>query len=152
MARLVKGENLKKSAEENLKENIISLPKEKKYFVVTDNDGNIKGYFPIKDKNLGRDWIAMYQSALKTWVKWNLPSEQYRVMLALLSETDFDNYIRISQTKLAEELNMQQSNVARAIKGLKEKNWNIVNKVDTKLRKMKKVCRFKIIGRKKIIA
>ena len=30
--------------------------------------------------------------------------------------------------------------------------WNIVNKVDTKLRKMKEICRFKIIGRKKIIA
>ena len=30
--------------------------------------------------------------------------------------------------------------------------WNIVNKVDTKLRKKMEVCRFKIIGRKKIIA
>lgn len=30
--------------------------------------------------------------------------------------------------------------------------WNIVNKVDTKLRKRMKISRFKIIGRKKIIA
>ena len=41
----------------------------------------------------------------------------------------------------------QNYNTPRAIV-----EWNIVNKVDTKLRKMKKVCRFKIIGRKKIIA
>lgn len=122
MAKIVKGENLKNSVEENLKDNIIALPKEKKYFVITDDDGNIKGYFPIKEKNLGKDWVAMYQIALKTLAKWNLPTEQYRVMLELLSETDFDNYIRVSQSKLAEELDMQQSNVARAIKGLKERN------------------------------
>ena len=30
-------------------------------------------------------------------------------------------------------------------------SWNIVNKVDTKLRKRMKVCRFKIIGGKKIV-
>ena len=125
MSKIVKGENIKNSADESLKENTIDLlkeSKEKTYYVVTDEDGNIKGYFPLKSKNLGRDWVAMYQSALKTLAKWNLPNEQYRVMLELLSETDFDNYIRISQSQLAEELDMKQSSVARAIKALKEKN------------------------------
>ena len=105
-----------------LTDKFVDKVNDKRFYVEKDDDGNIKGYFPIKDKNLGRDWIAMYQSALKTLAKWNLPSEQYRVMLELLSETDFDNYIRISQTKLAEELNMQQSHVSRAIKKLKELN------------------------------
>lgn len=122
MAKIVKGQNLKNSAEDNLKENIIALPKEKRYYVVTDEEGNIKGYFPLKKKNLGKDWLAVYQSALKTLAKWDLPGEQYRIMLELLSETDFDNYIRISQKDLANELNMHQANVARAIKGLKDKN------------------------------
>ena len=122
MAKVVKGENVKNSAEENLKENIIKLSKEKHYYVTTDEEGNIKGYFPLKEKSLGKDWVAMYQQALKTLAKWNLPSEQYRVLFVLLSETDFDNYICISQKELANELNMYQANVARAIKGLKEKN------------------------------
>jgi len=122
MTKIVKGENVKNSVKENLKENIIELPKEKHYYVTTDDDGNIMGYFPLKQKSLGKDWLAVYQSALKTLAKWDLPGEQYRIMLELLSETDFDNYIRISQKDLANELNMHQANVARAIKGLKDKN------------------------------
>lgn len=107
-----------------MKENVVELPKEetKKYFVLTDGEGNIKGYFPIKDKNLGKDWVAMYQQALKTLAKWNLPNEQYRVMLSLLGEVDFDNYLTVSQSKIANELGMRQSNVVRAIKGLSDRN------------------------------
>ena len=123
MARLVKGENLKNSAEENLKENIVSLPKkEKKYYVVTDDDGNIKGYFPIKNKNLGKDWIALYQQAISAIADMNLPNEQYRVFLKLLSKVDFENFLRVSQQNIADELNMKQPNVAKAIKALCEKN------------------------------
>jgi len=122
MTKVVKGENVANSVEDNLKENVIGFPKDKHYYVTTDENGNIKGYFPLKEKSLGKDWLAVYQSALKTLAQWDLPGEQYRVMLELLSETDFDNYIRINQQTLAKELNMQQSNVARAIKGLKEKN------------------------------
>ena len=105
-----------------MKENIIKLSKEKHYYVTTDEEGNIKGYFPLKEKSLGKDWVAMYQSALMALAKWNLPSEQYRVFFVLLSETGFDNYIYISQKYIADELGMKQPNVARAIKGLKEKN------------------------------
>ena len=122
MARFVKGENLKNSVKDNLKEKIIPLPKEKHYYVTTDEDGNIKGYFPLKENNLGKDWVAMYQNALLTLAKLDLPNEQYRVMFALLSKVDFDNYLRVSQTEIADELKMKQSNVARAMKELKGKS------------------------------
>lgn len=59
MEKIVKGENLKNSAEEvlqeTLKDNVIDLPKEKAYYVVTDDDGNIKGYFPLKNNRFGKD-------------------------------------------------------------------------------------------------
>lgn len=98
---------------------------ERKEVIFDEKTGEVKGYSPLKEpkqKSLGKDWLAVYQSALKTLAKWDLPGEQYRIMLELLSETDFDNYIRISQKDLASELNMHQANVARAIKGLKDKN------------------------------
>ena len=102
---------------------IFQLPKnEKKYFVLTDNDGFIKGYFPIKEKNLGKGWVALYQNAISAIADMNLPNEQYRVFLKLIAKTDFENYLRISQKQIAEELQMKQPNVAKAMKALKEKN------------------------------
>lgn len=114
MTKIVKGENLK--------ENIIFLPKNNRYFVITDDDGSIKGYFPIKKNNLGKDWVALYQQAISTIADMNLPNEQYRVFLKLLSKVDFENYLCVSQHEISQELNMKQPHVARAIKGLKEKN------------------------------
>ena len=122
MARLVKGENLKNSAEENLKENIISLPKEKKYYVVTDDDGNIRGYFPIKDKNLGKDWLALYQDPALWLAQQDMTGEQYKVLFALFNKLDFNSFLRVTRQELAELLKMQPVHVSRAMKVLKEKN------------------------------
>lgn len=126
MGKIVKGKSLKNSDYEvlnlTLQESVIDLPKERAYYVVTDEEGNVKGYFPLKDNKLGKDWVAMYQSSLLTLAQWNLPNEQYRVFLCLLSKLDFDNYLRISQQNIADELDMKQPNVAKAIKSLCEKN------------------------------
>ena len=122
MAQLVKGQNLKNSVEENLKENIIALPKEKKYYVVTDDDGNIKGYFPLKNKNLGKDWLALYQDPSLWLGQQKMTGEQYSVLFALFNKLDFDNFLRVSLKELAELLKMQPAHVSRAMKVLKEKN------------------------------
>lgn len=55
MAKIVKGQNLKISADEILQEKVLPMSKEKKYFVITDEEGNIRGYFSIKEKTLGKD-------------------------------------------------------------------------------------------------
>ena len=122
MAQLVKGQNLKNSVEENLKENIIALPKEKKYYVVTDDDGNIKGYFPLKNKNLGKDWLALFQNPSIWLAKQKMTGEQSSVLWYLLGRLDFENFLRVSRTEIAETLQMQPVNVSRAMKVLKEKN------------------------------
>ena len=119
MNEFVNGEDEKKSQDG---EKTVILQRKKRYIAVTDDDGQIIGYFPLKDKNLGKDWVAMYQSALLTLAKWNLPNEQYRVMLALLSKVDFDNYLTVSQQTIANELNMKRPNVTKAIKGLCERH------------------------------
>ena len=104
-------------------DNILLLPKEKRYIMVTDEEsGKIKGLFPLKFKNLGTGWIALYQDMVDNIADWNIPKEQYRVFLKLLGKVDFNNYLTISQTQLAEELNMKQPSVSKAIKGLCELN------------------------------
>ena len=122
MGDFVKGENLGNQVAEELEGKTIALPKSKKYLVVTDDEGNIKGYFPLKSKNLGKDWVALYQKAISTIADMNLPNEQYRVFLKLLSKVDFENFLRVSQNDIAKELDMKQPNVAKAIKGLIGKN------------------------------
>ena len=101
---------------------ITFLPTEKKYIMVMDETtGKIKGCFPLKSKNLGTGWIAVYQDMVSNIAEWNLPQEQYRVFLKLLGRVDFENYLTISQGELAQELGMKQPNISKAIKALREK-------------------------------
>ena len=115
-----KGYNLTKGGRYTLVE--IKDTSEKKYIMVTDENGNIKGYFPLKPKSLGTGWIALYQDMISVIADWNLPNEQYRVFLKLLGKVDFDNYFTVSQKELSQELNMKQPSVARAIKALCDLN------------------------------
>ena len=104
-------------------DNLLLLPKEKRYIMVTDEEsGKIKGLFPLKSKNLGTGWIALYQDMIFNIAQWNLPNEQNRVFMALIGKVDFENYLTISQKELAQALSMKQQNISKAIKGLCELN------------------------------
>jgi DNA-binding transcriptional ArsR family regulator len=103
-------------------ENAINLPKEKAYYVTTDEEGNIKGYFQLKDNNLGKDWFAMYQNPALWLGQQKMTGEQYSVLWVLFNKLDFDNYLRVSRQEIAELLEMKPVNVSRAMKVLKEKN------------------------------
>ena len=96
------------------------LPTEKRYIMLTDEDGNIKGCFPLKKKSLGKGWIALYQNPAGWLAQQRLTGEQYSVLFALFNRLDFDNYLRISRQDIADFLNMQPVNVSRAMKKLKE--------------------------------
>ncbi len=104
-------------------ENRVSfLPKEKKYIMVTDEKGKIKGCFPLEKKNLGNGWVAVYQEVITQVAKEKLTGEQCSVFLYLLGKVDFENYLTINQSDVAQALGIRQPNVARAIKKLKELN------------------------------
>ena len=123
MNEIVKGGNEKNISETDSKQNILSLQKDKRYIITTDEDGNIEDCFQLNKKNLGKGWGAMYQAALSNIADMKeMTLEQYRVLFKLFSKMDFNNYLCVSQQKLADELQMQRPNVARAMKALKEKN------------------------------
>ena len=105
-----------------LTDKFIDKVNDKRYYVKIDDDGNIKGYFPIKDKNLGKDWLALFQNPSIWLAKQKMTGEQSSVLWYLLGRLDFENFLRVSRTEIAETLQMQPVNVSRAMKVLKEKN------------------------------
>jgi len=97
------------------------MQKKKMLYANVNEDGVIESYtVPYKQfkSELGKGWFAMYQDALDWLADTKFKNEEYRILMKLLSKLDFHNYIRITQTEIAKELNMNQSAVARAIKGL----------------------------------
>ena len=107
------------------KDNVVELPKEvpwNTYFTLVEpTTGEVKAYLPIAHKKKGIEggsWVAVFQDVLGWLAKQSLPLEQYRVLMFLMCKLDFSNYIRITQTEVARELNMHQPHVSRAIKGL----------------------------------
>ena len=115
MSEFVKSSNEKISNEHS---KISFIPTEKRYIMVTDENGNIKGCFPLKKKSLGTGWVAVYQDMIFNIAQLNLPNEQNRVFMALLGKVDFENYLTIDQKELALKLDMKQPSISRAIKGL----------------------------------
>lgn len=71
-------------------------------------------------KNLGTEWVAVYQNLFIWLAQQDLTGEQYKVMFVLFNKLDFDNYLRIGLQEIAELLNMQVANVSRAMKKIKE--------------------------------
>lgn len=98
---------------------VIPMPKEREYTAIIDEDDQIKAFLvPKRKNNLGVNWVAFYQTALEWLATQNLPNQEYRVLMYLMSKLDFENYLRITQVSIAEALNIKQSNVSKAIKGL----------------------------------
>lgn len=101
------------------KNNVIPLPKEKEYTAIIGEDDQVKAFLVHKRQNhLGVNWVAFYQTALEWLATQNLPNQEYRVLMYLMSKLDFENYLRVTQMSVAEALNMKQAAVSRAIRGL----------------------------------
>ena len=101
------------------KNNVIPLPKEREYTAIIGEDNEVKAYLTKPKKNrLGANWVAVFQTALEWLATENLQNQEYRVLMYLMSKLDFENYLRITQSSIAEELKMKQPAVSRAIRGL----------------------------------
>ena len=64
--------------------------------------------------------MATFQDGLAWMARQEMTGEQWRVFAYLVSRLDFDNFLKVPQKDIAEELHMQKSHVSRAIKGLVE--------------------------------
>ena len=111
----------KKLSDQNKQGKVSYMPKLKKYLtVVNEETGEVEGHFPLKSRNLGKGWIALYQDPSLWLAQQRLTGEQYSVLFYLFNKLDFDNYLRISQKDIAEKLSLKQPSVARSIKTLEK--------------------------------
>ncbi|HGC1607772.1 helix-turn-helix domain-containing protein, partial [Escherichia coli] len=70
-----------------------------------------------KQKSSFQRHFTMNQAALITIAN-ELNHDQIRVLMALLADLDYENYIQVAQIDIADALKMQKTNVSRAIKNL----------------------------------
>lgn len=69
--------------------------------------------------SLGRDFVMVFKDHLLSLAaNKSLTGDHLRVFLALMSHTDFDNKIEITQKAVAAELGMKPSSFNRTLKGL----------------------------------
>ena len=106
------------------KEKVIPLPKEREIIAILGEGDEVQGYINKRRENrLGAHWVATFQDGLAWMAKQEgMTGEQWRVFAYLVSRLDFDNYLKVSQKDIAEELRMQKSHVSRAMKGLVDLN------------------------------
>ncbi|WP_236828968.1 helix-turn-helix domain-containing protein [Bacillus thuringiensis] len=62
----------------------------------------------------------MFQERLTHVAKLNLKGETLRVYMILLAKLDYENWLRVRQQDIADELNIKKQAVSRAIKELFE--------------------------------
>ena len=101
-----------------------------------DRIGNLKGYvdkytgeeygFPVivgrKRNPYGKGWLMNSQEALEILAKdKEITGETYRVLFLVCARLDFENWVQVPVTEIAQELELKQPNVSRAIKVLEEK-------------------------------
>ena len=83
----------------------------------------INGFVAVirpKQKSSFERHFTMNQAALLSIAN-ELNHDQTRVLLALLADLDYENYIQVAQIDIASALGMQKTHVSRAVKGLLER-------------------------------
>lgn len=88
---------------------------------IDESTGEVIGGFVAvirpKQKSSFERHFTMNQAALEI-IATELSHEQTRVLMILLSELDYENYIQVAQVDIAAKLKMQKTNVSRAMKNL----------------------------------
>ena len=103
------------------------MTKDDKIQIVNEKTGEKKdGFFVYvaypKPKITGNRWMMTFQDSLKIIAKdKELTGQTMHVLMLVLSELDFENYIHIKQVDIAKELEMQKTHVSAAMKMLVDK-------------------------------
>lgn len=93
--------------------------------LVDPSTGEISGgvlvYVPQRAK-IREGWFMGFQAGFMELAKdASLSGQPLRVLLALLAKLDFENYIALSQTEIADELGLGRNRVCEAIKRLRSR-------------------------------
>ena len=101
-----------------------------------DKSGKLRGYvdkytgeefgFPViigrKRNPYGKGWVMNSQEAMISLAKdRDIKGETHRVLWFIGGILDFENWVQLSVTEIAQELELKRPNVSRAIKLLEQK-------------------------------
>lgn len=75
-------------------------------------------FFPKRRNGFREEWFALAQSPMMLLAKADLGDQARRVLFALFSKVDFENFILINQNEIAHELEMDRTNVSKSISKL----------------------------------
>ena len=79
-------------------------------------EGAVLGmFFPKRQNGFREGWIAMAQNALIEIARADLGDQARRVLFVILGKLDFENFILVSQSEIAETISMHRSDVSKAI-------------------------------------
>ncbi len=104
------------------------MKKDEKAQIVNTKTGEVKdGYFIYvahpKAKIRNERWIMTFQDSLELIAAdEDMTGQTLKVMLLLMGNLEFDNYITIKQTVIAEKLKMYKPDVSKAMKLLVDKS------------------------------
>lgn len=87
-----------------------------------DENNDVKAYRCEGGTGLGAGWVANYQEGFNWLSEQGLTGEQWNVLAYLFGHLEFENWLRVKQSDICQRLNMNQSNVSRAMRRLLELN------------------------------
>ena len=87
---------------------------------INDHGEIVGGFVAVirpKQKSAFQRHFTMNQDALRILAK-ELTGEQFKVLMLMLADLDYENFIQIAQADIADTLEMQKTNVSRAVRAL----------------------------------
>ena len=100
---------------------LFSMSKDTQRITQINDQGEIVGGFVAvirpKQKSSFQRHFTMNQDALKILAK-ELTGEQFKVLMLMLADLDYENFIQIAQADIADALEMQKTHVSRAVRAL----------------------------------
>lgn len=80
-------------------------------------------WYAVRSKNRGiKNWSMVTDEGLVLLAQLDLTKHEYRLMLFLMSQTDFStNCCYITQSFMGEQLSIAQSNISKTLKSLESK-------------------------------
>ena len=87
---------------------------------INDHGEIVGGFVAVirpKQKSAFQRHFTMNQDALRILAK-ELTGEQFKVLMLMLADLDHENFIQIAQADIADTLEMQKTNVSRAVRAL----------------------------------
>ena len=87
---------------------------------INDHGEIVGGFVAVirpNQKSAFQRHFTMNQDALRILAK-ELTGEQFKVLMLMLADLDYENFIQIAQADIADTLEMQKTNVSRAVRAL----------------------------------